>query len=384
MKLRREKGFVLIATGVCVFSLLGMLGLALDLGRVYIAKNEAQSFTDTAALAGALALNGVSFTKARAAVTSNTKNQWNLGTTTFTTSGASTTITTEFAKALAGNLGQPDPATWEVNPATAVGYTFIRVTATATLPLYILPVVGTSLTQGVKTVSVGGQVPLYNFNSGLFPFSPIYHPDEVTSTNPLGFTVGNWYTLRYPGGATITNSDVCSGDQGNAALLALASLQPSDERGFYQDPATSIEREEIINGVMQYPVTFPGTVSMTGGASNSTRDALNDRIRFDTDQVSKTFAEYQANVDANGDRIGNGFRLLGAPVNSGPPAGGGGGPRPIVGFGGFFLSSGSGGAFYSGGGGQPFCGQYYGVWSKGSAEQGAGQVGLAYVSVLVQ
>ena len=39
-----------------------MLGLALDLGRVYIAKNETQSFTDTAALAAALALNDANFT----------------------------------------------------------------------------------------------------------------------------------------------------------------------------------------------------------------------------------------------------------------------------------------------------------------------------------
>ena len=72
MKLKRKKGFVLIATGACIVSLLGMLGLAIDLGRVYIAKNEAQSYTDTAALAGALKLNGLSFTPANNAVTGNT------------------------------------------------------------------------------------------------------------------------------------------------------------------------------------------------------------------------------------------------------------------------------------------------------------------------
>ena len=52
-----RKGFTLIAAGACAFTLFGMLGLALDLGRVYIARNEAQSFTDTAALAAALTLN---------------------------------------------------------------------------------------------------------------------------------------------------------------------------------------------------------------------------------------------------------------------------------------------------------------------------------------
>jgi uncharacterized membrane protein len=65
-----------------------MLGLAVDLGRVLIAKNETQSFTDTAAMAAVLKLNGISFTAARNAVTNNTKNQWNMGTTVFTASAA--------------------------------------------------------------------------------------------------------------------------------------------------------------------------------------------------------------------------------------------------------------------------------------------------------
>jgi len=70
-----RKGFALIATGACVVSLLGMLGLALDLGRVYIAKNETQSFTDTAAMAAVLKLNGISFIPANNAVLNNTRNQ---------------------------------------------------------------------------------------------------------------------------------------------------------------------------------------------------------------------------------------------------------------------------------------------------------------------
>src|SRR3989441_12569897 len=111
-----RKGFALIATGACVVSLLGMLGLALDLGRVYIAKNETQSFTDTAAMAAVLKLNGVSFTAAQNAVLNNTKNRWNMATATFTASGGSTTITTEFARPQVANDFQPDDTTWSANP----------------------------------------------------------------------------------------------------------------------------------------------------------------------------------------------------------------------------------------------------------------------------
>src|SRR6266702_1192455 len=61
----RRKGFTLVLTGACIVSLFGMLGLSVDLGRVYITKSETQSFADTGALAGAPALNGTSFVSAR-------------------------------------------------------------------------------------------------------------------------------------------------------------------------------------------------------------------------------------------------------------------------------------------------------------------------------
>ena len=45
---------------VSVVVLLGMLGLVMDLGRTFIAKNEAQAFTDAAALSAVSKLNGTS------------------------------------------------------------------------------------------------------------------------------------------------------------------------------------------------------------------------------------------------------------------------------------------------------------------------------------
>jgi hypothetical protein len=35
-----ERGFALLATGVCGVVIFGMAGLAIDLGRMYITKNE--------------------------------------------------------------------------------------------------------------------------------------------------------------------------------------------------------------------------------------------------------------------------------------------------------------------------------------------------------
>ena len=380
VNLKKRKGFTLIATGFCVVSLFGMLGLALDLGRVYITKNETQSFTDTAAIAAALALNPTSSDPPRSAVTGNTTNRWNMATAIFTTAGA-TTIATEFAKPLTTNNLRPDPSTWAINPATASNYTFVRVTASATLPLYVLPVLGISSSSLVRAYSVGGQVPLNNFTSGLFPFSPIQHASAIATNPPFGYVVGQWYTLRYPGGATFNNSDLCPGDQGDPAFLAVANQQASDERGFYQDPAASVAVTEIINSQMVNPVTYPGTITMSGGAMSTAANAINDRINMDTDQTSTSFEQYQANI-VNGSRVGNGFRIIGVPVNEAPIVGGG--SRAIVGFAGFFLSASSTSVYYNSGGGNPWCAEYYGTWVKDAPGSGAGTAGLAYVAVLVQ
>src|SRR6476619_2654816 len=45
---RRRAGYVLIVMALSAFVLFGMLGLGLDLGHVFIAKNEAQTYTDAA------------------------------------------------------------------------------------------------------------------------------------------------------------------------------------------------------------------------------------------------------------------------------------------------------------------------------------------------
>jgi Flp pilus assembly protein TadG len=374
-----RSGFTLIATALCITSLLGMLGLAVDLGRVYIAKNETQSFADSAALAAAMALNGANFTAARTAVVGNTKNLWNMGTTSF--GAADSAVTTEFARPLSANAFRPDPDTWSAAPPTAAGYMFVRVTGSVAVQLYLLPAVGTSNAQLVRAASVAGQVPLTSFNSGLLPFSPMQHARAAESNPPFGLVVGSWYTLRYPGAASFATSDLCPGDQGDSAFLTAANRQAPDERGFYQNPQESLAAAEVVDGVMKFPVVFPGTIAMSGGAMDAALIALNKRIDFDTDRVSTTYAQYQSNI-FNGKRVGNGFRLVGAPVNAGPV--GGGGARNIAGFGGFFLSASSTNVYYSAGDRIAWCAEYYGVWNKAGQGAGPGTPGVAYTSVLVQ
>jgi len=41
---------------------------------------------------------------------------------------------------------------------------------------------------------------------------------------------------------------------------------------------------------MKLPVVFPGIIGMSGGAMDAALIALNDRINFDTDRLSTTYA----------------------------------------------------------------------------------------------
>jgi hypothetical protein len=78
---RRDRGFVLIAMSMAMVLLLAFIGLAFDFGRLYIARNEAQLYTDAAAMTAASRLDGTldGVRKARLAV-EHLPGSWNLGT----------------------------------------------------------------------------------------------------------------------------------------------------------------------------------------------------------------------------------------------------------------------------------------------------------------
>src|SRR5204863_5938557 len=102
---------------------------------------------------------------------------------------------------------------------------YVRVTATvAGLPLFFLPVVGTSTLATVKASAVAGQQPASTVTSGVFPYSPIAHVMGSTAaavyaadpTHNFGFTAGEQYDLKWPSnpqtGTVGGNKVPCSGD----------------------------------------------------------------------------------------------------------------------------------------------------------------------------
>src|SRR5258708_24382558 len=55
---QRQRGFSLIVLSLGLTVMLGMLGLAFDLGRMFIVKNELQTFVDASAMAACRTMDG--------------------------------------------------------------------------------------------------------------------------------------------------------------------------------------------------------------------------------------------------------------------------------------------------------------------------------------
>lgn len=111
----RQRGFVLIAMSVAMLLMLAMIGMAFDVGRIYIARNEAQVFTDAAAMTAAAKLDGTGsgLARAREAV-ARLPIRWNLGTRKFTG------VVVEFSA---------DGERWSASPRDPAAVEFARVTA---------------------------------------------------------------------------------------------------------------------------------------------------------------------------------------------------------------------------------------------------------------
>jgi Flp pilus assembly protein TadG len=345
-----RRGFTLLTTGICLIAMAGMLGLAADIGRLYIVKNEMQAYADSASLAAALELDGTDagISRAKNMVAANT-NRWNMGTMTFSSTQ------TDFATDTAGP--------WVANPSPAAGYRFARVRANATVPLYFIPVVVSIYSTPVNAKAVAGQVLKTNFGDGVLPFSPFAHNNGQPD---FGFVPGVRYTLRW-GANPKVGVNVCPGDDAEQ-WVAQAKAGGSDERGYIEETSSAIIRMAIEQNYQTRPLAVGDTAIMTGGNKQTQRDSLITRINQDTDPASATYAQYEA-ADA-----GNGRRLVAVPVNTGYP------DNVILGFNLFFLLLPS---EYDSGGNKPFCAEYVGPYVEGSRHKGGGGPG-AYAVRLVQ
>lgn len=348
--MRKERGSIILTVAVSLPVLVGMLGLAADVGRLYVAKNELQVFADSAALAACYELDGTAqgLANARSVAATGpgsggTVNKWDFATK--TVSNAQTSFAQTFNGA------------YSTNPATAAGYRFVRVQATGQVPLYfliVLPNIPSSLT--ITATSIAGQSKATSIGNGVDPFSPDAH--DPADPN-FGFVVGQQYTLKWaPPGRR--DKDVCAGDAGFTPGNA------SSDRGFIdvgQGNGNSGLYDAIVNGDynLAQPLIIGSTINMVQG-NNNVPPALDARVSQDTDTTAATYSAYH----------GNGRRIVIIPVNDHADT-----PK-VAGFAGFFLPPSPCGKNNT-----PCCAEYVGPVLKYGKRKAAGGPGL-YAAELFQ
>jgi Flp pilus assembly protein TadG len=355
----KQRGSIMITTAVSLFVLMGMLGLSIDLGRVYIAKNEAQAFADLAAVAAAKHLNGkqAGLDAANTEVTSSTNtNLWNFSTTKFGSDATtSPTPTVEFATDKAGP--------WSAAPASPLtNYAFVRVTATPSVKLAFLPAVGTALTQQVTGRAVGGVV--VEPSPGYLPYTPFAHNAAKDASGNLldpnfGFTVGQEYAIRWPGNLNMNNA--CAGDQVSwpAYNFSSNSNLPGSDRGYFQLQSAATIAAAILGGGQLTDPNVGDWITLTNGNKQSEASAMTTRAGQDTDQTN-----YQPTPGTAPAYHGNDMRLVVLPVNNPAVANG---QVQVIGFGAFLLYP----SYAGGGGNKPWCAIYMGSRTQGGDNSGS-------------
>jgi hypothetical protein len=315
-----------------------------------VARSEVQAYTDSAAIAAAAQLNGTSAgISAAQSVAQNMPNKWNFG-----TQSISSPII-QFAQPLAATPSQPDPTTWTNAPVTGTNYMFVQVTAGVDVPITLMQAVSSQSTMHVAGTAQAGQVMVTTYLDGLLPFSPI--AANTGDTVNYGYQTGQVYTLRYPSpvhGA----QDVCAGDASGTYWQSL----PSQDHGFWGSTSSAVMRGEIVDDTQASPITIGDSVPMVGGNRTTEGAALNTRVQEDTDPNSATYAQYEQLG------LGNGRRVIGVPVNGGPP------DFIAVAVRAFFLEN----SYVGITGSTPICAEYIGTYKQtgtGTAAAGTGAGG---------
>ncbi len=184
MRTAKKTGAVMVTFAIALTTTLAAVGLAVDGGLLYVARSEAQSYADAAALAAAFKLDGTSsgITAAKAAALGTTWKKWMFNSRTFSSSNVDIRFCTTLQ--CDGN-GAVSPS--------GVGIRSVWVRASAGVPIHFMTVAGFGATQGVSAAAVAAQASLVSANEGLFPFVVSARGASPT----YGFETNLAYTFRW-------------------------------------------------------------------------------------------------------------------------------------------------------------------------------------------
>lgn len=364
---RSEAGFSLLLLTASLIVIVAMLGLTFDIGRMFIVKNELQTFADASALAAISFMDG---TQTGIQSANSTATAGPLGTTKPNGYNFDTTAITNVTATYASQFtGQYDSYATASTGATN-NYNFINVTANASIPMFFMPVLpGIPASYTVTAHAIAGQK--QNASPGdLAPFMP--DATNMADTKNFGFVVGQEYTLKWGTGNPATTT--CNGDS------SFVDPNPQAQHGFVnlgQGNSNSALRDAIVYGAdPNSPIDVGSLIpGVPGNRGTTIFSALSALAGQDTDDTS-TYPAYLTSL-ANG--TANGRRII--TVAIGDPStwnGNGAGSEAVAGFGNFLLDP-----SYSGTDG-PICATYLGPADANGVSSGGTSGTVVYTNVLFQ
>jgi hypothetical protein len=346
---RAERGGAVLLAVTCLLTLvLAIGGVVLDTARLLSARNVLQAQLEGAALAAVLELDGTREGLARAR-TEAAAGGGKLG-------FAATAVRCEFAASEQGP--------WENEPLSADRMRFVRVTGEAPVHLTLVKALVRGDASNVWAAASAGQRPQTTFSVGLFPYSPIAPGGEAPH---YGLRRGQHHTLRWAAEPALERGNVCPGDAVDW-MVKYALSERDQPVGWIEMTGRTHVREAVLWGAQTYVRRLGDALRGMGGTRAVESSAIAERIGQDTDANSRTYAEYVRRG------LGNGRRIVAAPMHSPPP-----GSR-IVQIGAFFLMP---ARDYPESGDVPFCAEYLGPYVQGSKRKGAAEAGF-HVAVLLR
>jgi len=286
---QHQRGAVAIIVAICLALLVGMLGLVLDLGHLYVAKTELQNAADAAALSGAKeldgSLDGVNSAKV-SAIEAAGKNKYDLNATEVTIDETNL----EFSNS--PDEGWVDFATAQASPADK---TFLKVDTGKegtdlqsfnTWFIHVLP--GAASIMQTFGMAVAGKYAVNITPLGVCAISLVKNATDST-TNELiefGFRRGIAYNIPQlnPLGASGVPMWI------NPVDAPPSSCDPSHSSAAFTVPF-------VCEGSTSSIRTLPQLVYVNTGASASLEKALNSRFdRFTGSQCDPTSAPPDTNI----------------------------------------------------------------------------------------
>ncbi|UCF23089.1 MAG: hypothetical protein JSV72_19860 [Ralstonia sp.] len=321
---RKQRGVVLPIVGLVIAVLLGMAGLVIDLGGLFVAKSELQSAVDSCALSAAQELDGNKDALTRAT---------NAG----LTAGNANNVTYQKVSAslAAADITFSTSLTGTYSPAAtgSSGSSYVKCNHTTSgITARLIKFVGGATTNSVAALAVATRV----HAQSTCPIPVALIPKTGGTSPNYGFQVGEWATMLYTGGSTLpgemgwynldgsTNANetktemllgYCNSKVGDTLHTPGAKVSVDDawnsRFGIYKNKSNASQLQPDLSGYAYTSTNWTNAVPQNAYGGTAAKGSDKSAANFKTKRLA------YANYDDTGSSVTGGDKITGLSVQGG-------------------------------------------------------------------